>query len=970
VTIIDAALEYAARGIPIVPCWGVHIPDDAEIDGVTEVGWCLCPAGKDCKKSPGKHPRFDLAPHGVHDATLNAADIALWPTDINIAAALGKGSGGLMVNDVDHTPTANLLTHPTVGLSDRTAVAITPKRGIHAWFTCRGDTSSYNVRKADGTKLGEVRGDGLYALLPPSRGLTGKYYRWLGRQVGDYDMPPTSGTTESFPFVTDLYAAVEVEIKERRGEAAAEPLTGSVEECGIPEAIRLDPGLTQWRQRLAGLTDPLAEADRSGMLWALAMCMKEAAYNKGYAISAQEIAGVVKKFDRTCFTDPKFAGRADADDRYWTTATEVLRSPENPNGSAAQLQPQSQPQSQPLALAPPALQGIPLATPVGPQPDYIYDPTDGWLYLRLTRSLKKVCNFQPQILEDVEVYVGDGEAHRSWRVRLTLLEGKSVEFVLHSRQVETPQTLEKTLARECDPDFKVAAGMYGHVKAALLNLSAGWKATRAFAATGWVENGERWLYLLPGSTGAIGEDGIDPSVSIDIDQLPDDIQPTMIELSGYGRSVRPFLSDVERHQAWEAFRLLVECGPSHVTIPVVLQVLAGPLAGRGADSPPPLVHLTGKTGSYKTGYSLCAISLFGQFKKPPASWSWTPTSWQAYAAAGRNLTLLYDDFKMRHVRSKDRLTEFIQNYADRTGRQRGRQDGSLGRGKTAKALILSNGEDTWETDASVAARTIIVDVVKGDLQLSKIKDLDASHIKTGRLQLFGGTYVAWLAKQAALMDGTGFLPLAERCSTFLLARSESGVHARLISSMANLLAVSNVVDRFIAETFGAKAGEWFRARVLEAVPRMVTGVAAQAVEVEEASPLNAFLTVLREAMAAREVTLLSRQGVEEVGSNYIPPLGRTTEIVGFWSRGLPSMGNISDDPTQYAILTKGMTYSWLCKRLRREGGDVGFSWTALYKEAIEAGYPKVAIRVFHDGRRYTVKGFALPVIELTGENAE
>ena len=105
--IIDAALDYAAHGCPVVPLWG------AEKDA------CFCPDGMRCS-SPGKHPRPELAPQGVHDATLSQTEIASWPDDINIGIALGKAAGGRMVFDVDDSDTANELIHPTNVLSDRT----------------------------------------------------------------------------------------------------------------------------------------------------------------------------------------------------------------------------------------------------------------------------------------------------------------------------------------------------------------------------------------------------------------------------------------------------------------------------------------------------------------------------------------------------------------------------------------------------------------------------------------------------------------------------------------------------------------------------------------------------------------------------------------------------------------------------------------------------------------------------------
>src|SRR5438445_6925513 len=61
---LDAALEYAGRGIPVFPVWGV-------------VGRrCLC-GRTDCDR-PGKHPIGRLVLNGVKNATTDDVTIRAW----------------------------------------------------------------------------------------------------------------------------------------------------------------------------------------------------------------------------------------------------------------------------------------------------------------------------------------------------------------------------------------------------------------------------------------------------------------------------------------------------------------------------------------------------------------------------------------------------------------------------------------------------------------------------------------------------------------------------------------------------------------------------------------------------------------------------------------------------------------------------------------------------------------------------
>src|SRR3954454_3444064 len=83
-----AALAHAARGWPVLPCWGVG------------EGRCGC-RRPDCDR-PGKHPLGLLVPHGVKDATTDPALIAAWwgeHPDANIGLA---ADGAWWALDVDY----------------------------------------------------------------------------------------------------------------------------------------------------------------------------------------------------------------------------------------------------------------------------------------------------------------------------------------------------------------------------------------------------------------------------------------------------------------------------------------------------------------------------------------------------------------------------------------------------------------------------------------------------------------------------------------------------------------------------------------------------------------------------------------------------------------------------------------------------------------------------------------------------
>ena len=154
VTMLKAALLYAARGHPVFPC------------------------------GPQKKP---LTKNGFKDATTDESQIrkwwAQWP-DANI----GHPTGSHVVLDVDGAEGEAALAalETKHGELPATLTARTG-RGRHLYFAANG----VRVRNSAG-KLGphlDVRGEGGYVILPPSVHQTGKLYEWVDRHIEAAPLP-------------------------------------------------------------------------------------------------------------------------------------------------------------------------------------------------------------------------------------------------------------------------------------------------------------------------------------------------------------------------------------------------------------------------------------------------------------------------------------------------------------------------------------------------------------------------------------------------------------------------------------------------------------------------------------------------------------------------------------------------------------------------------------------------------------
>jgi putative DNA primase/helicase len=155
-----AALEYARNGIPVFPL-------------------------KPGDKTP-------IHNGGFHNATTDPETISRWWDEhpqANIGMPTGKASG-VVVLDIDNKGTdgfAALATWRDKGfILPATRTVSTPNQGKHGYF----NAPTVKIANRTGIVPGiDVRGDGGYVVLPPSRLANGKSYEWEGEGTPIADAP-------------------------------------------------------------------------------------------------------------------------------------------------------------------------------------------------------------------------------------------------------------------------------------------------------------------------------------------------------------------------------------------------------------------------------------------------------------------------------------------------------------------------------------------------------------------------------------------------------------------------------------------------------------------------------------------------------------------------------------------------------------------------------------------------------------
>lgn len=164
--ILTWALRYAEHGFKVFPCHSVH-PDGA----------CTC--GDSACTNIGKHPRTQ---HGLKDASCDKVQIERWfgseaPLS-NVAVVTGRDSG-ITVADIDCGPgkvgVQTWLELTREHGEPQTLMARTGSGGMHVLFTYNSALKTGNNRLG---KHIDVKNDGGYVIVAPSRHKSGRAYEW------------------------------------------------------------------------------------------------------------------------------------------------------------------------------------------------------------------------------------------------------------------------------------------------------------------------------------------------------------------------------------------------------------------------------------------------------------------------------------------------------------------------------------------------------------------------------------------------------------------------------------------------------------------------------------------------------------------------------------------------------------------------------------------------------------------------
>jgi hypothetical protein len=536
---------------------------------------------------------------------------------------------------------------------------------------------------------------------------------------------------------------------------------------------------------------------------------------------------------------------------------------------------------------------------------YIYNERNG-LELIGRNSNVKLANFRPTIRKIVTVYDGE-EVYKEYILRCSKPD-YFIDITLTREDLKSDRNFREKLSTHLDLDqFLVTVGSWSHLMTAMNEMlqeeQDKYPVVRenSYASMGWV-NYDPMIYLLPSCKGVDGN-GVRPDIVMndsERDKLPENWK-------NYGKNFIP-PDEYEHELIAKAFNQLLNLDAAMVLM--ATQMLAGPLSSFGAREMPPLMHIVGRTGTLKSARALVAMSLFGTFSESTKTETWFSTQNSLMRAVhdAKDVTLLVDDYKKSRL-SADPVM-FIQNYADGSTRGRLGVDQTRRRALLPRGLVLSTGEDSWESQESASARTVMFDSKLSaesitETYLQQLSELQ-QFAKHGILASFGADWVRWLASTSpAYLEG--------RIHALRELTEADTAHRRLTGTLGTLYAVSQIVCEFLADKY-PELLPVYQQRWSEAWDVLTLEAREQSLEAATTSPYISVISEITETVASGLAHFIHRSKAVS------RTLGKTLSApIGYY-----------DEANLY--LTKSVTYEWLSRRAVDTHRDA-VPWLSFVREA-------------------------------------
>lgn len=197
---------------------------------------------------------------------------------------------------------------------------------------------------------------------------------------------------------------------------------------------------------------------------------------------------------------------------------------------------------------------------------------------------------------------------------------------------------------------------------------------------------------------------------------------------------------------------IIDLGNKEITIPLLALTYLAPLRSLFLNANIPLGFVTwilGESGTQKSSFAALLLSHFGDFERDtiPCGFKDTVNSLEKQAFIIKDSVMLVDDYypsqSLQESRKLEAVAESIFGMAgDKQGRTRMKQNGKdLRKSFSSRGIIMATGETFPDFAESRVARSVIVEIEKGDMRLDVLSFLQKSK---GNLNIAMREYIRWI----------------------------------------------------------------------------------------------------------------------------------------------------------------------------------------------------------------------------------
>lgn len=451
---------------------------------------------------------------------------------------------------------------------------------------------------------------------------------------------------------------------------------------------------------------------------------------------------------------------------------------------------------------------------------------------------------------------------------------------------------------------------------AIRTLSGEIPEKQIYTCTGWIQRNGQWVYLTEAS--AIGAQG--PTADVEV-VLPE-------KFKTYSLPTPPASSELKA--AVEASLSFLEVAPHTTTFPILGSIFRSVLGDAGYT-----LWVSGRPTVGKTALTLVALQHFGAGftgRTVPEDWCSTVTALMTASFMIKDACLMIDDYapqgsSRENENQRAKVHKLVRAQGNGSSRGRCNVDGSLQDAHPPRGLIVSTGEDEPGGD-SIMARILLVEIRKGDVELSRLTKIQQLGGQGILAQSMAG-FIQWLANHPEWLG-------AQRTAREFELRERFAGGGQNGRSPGNLAAAFLGFEVFIGFATAVQAITAERAVELlrQAGLAMQQAAATQAEQSKDMDPARRYLTAIASALSTGEAYLESPEGgAPENWSS----LGWRADAVNSELK-LPSGKRVGWVDQDGVYLEPSAAYLVANERTTRQGMPLGVGQKTAHKRLDEGGH--------------------------------